>query len=78
MKPSLRFSTLLAAAIALGATGCVQTIYTKTVQVRRDPSGNVLDITDVESVSQPGRQPKYIRFEHLKADSKDAETIKPQ
>ena len=64
--------------LALGATGCVQTMYTKSITVKKDASGNITGTEETESVSQPGQQPKYVQFEHLKARSSDAEAIKPK
>ena len=64
--------------LALTATGCVQTIYTKSVTVKKDASGNITGTESTEAVSQPGQQPGYIQFEHLKANSSDASVIKPK
>jgi hypothetical protein len=69
---------LAVGALALTATGCVQTMYSKSVTVKKDASGNVTGIEESECVTQPGQQPKYIRFEHLKAKSADAEPLTPK
>lgn len=60
------------------STGCVQTIYSKSVAVKRDASGKVVETVETETVSQPGQQPKYIGFDHLKARSGDTEAMKPK
>ncbi len=65
-------------ALALFQTGCVQTMYTKSVSVKKDAAGNVLEITESEAVSQPGQQSKYISFDHLKARSADSNTMEPK
>lgn len=64
--------------LAITATGCVQTMYTKSITIKKDASGNVIGTEETEGVTQPGQQPKYIQFEHLKAKSSDAGPITPK
>jgi hypothetical protein len=67
-----------AACIALGTAGCVQTIYSKSVEVKRDATGKVIETVEKEEVSQPGQQSKHIGFEHLRARSGDATPMTPK
>ena len=53
MKTPAYIAALAAAALL---TGCVvQSTYTKTVTVTKDPSGKVLNITETETVVQPAQ-----------------------
>ena len=45
--------------------GCVSTTYTKTVQVTKDASGNIVSRTETESVIQPNQQGYPVKFEYL-------------
>jgi hypothetical protein len=60
----MRIVLLIAAAVSLGA--CVSTTYTKTIVVRTDASGRVLERTVTESIIQPNQTGYPVRFEYLK------------
>lgn len=62
---SLLSIAVLAFAIAL--PGCtVPTTYSKSVAVKKDAAGNILEIVETETVVQPGGQGYPVRFERLK------------
>ena len=50
---------------SLLCSGCVQTMYHKSIEVTKDANGNILQIVEVETVSQPG-QGWPIKLEKLK------------
>ncbi len=54
---------LVAGVIAL--SGCVETQYIKSVTVKKDASGKIVERIETETVSQPGRG-YSVEFEHLK------------
>jgi hypothetical protein len=56
---------LLIASLALAATGCVGTLYTKEVIVTKDATGNVIKTVVTETATQRGYG-SPIPFEHLK------------
>lgn len=60
---NFRFVAVLFAVFALSA--CVQTVYTKTVDVTKDANGKVLQVVEHESVTQPGHG-WPAKFEYLK------------
>lgn len=35
--------------------GCVQTMYNKSIAITKDADGNILQIVETESVTQPGQ-----------------------
>jgi len=45
--------------------GCVQSQYSKTVEVTKDASGKVVSTVETETVTQPGSG-YPVKFEHLK------------
>lgn len=50
----IRYLAALAASVLL--SGCVvQSTYSKTVTVTKDPNGNILNITESETVVQPAQ-----------------------
>lgn len=52
---------------AIALMGCtVPTTYSKSVAVKKDATGNVLEIVETETVVQPGGQGYPVRFERLK------------
>jgi len=54
-------------AFAVSLSGCtVPRTYSKSVTVRKDANGNVLEIAETETVVQPGSQGYPVQFEHLK------------
>ncbi len=78
MKHTGKFLLLAVAATVLSTTGCVQTMYTKSVTVKRDADGKIIETSQTETVSQPGVQNHYIQFENLKASSSDPKPINPK
>lgn len=50
MKSLMPFALLFSLALV---SGCVQSTYSKTVTVTKDPDGRVLSIVESETVSQP-------------------------
>ncbi len=64
MKSKIIPLVILCAASLL--TGCVSTTYTKTVQVTKDASGNVVSTVITESVMQPYQEGWPVHFEYLK------------
>ena len=52
-------------AIALICGGCVSTTYYKTVEVRKDPSGNIIETKITESIMQPNQSGHPVTFEYL-------------
>jgi hypothetical protein len=50
--------------LILGA-GCA-THFTKTVSVKKDANGKIIETIETESVTQPGRPGRPIQFEHIK------------
>lgn len=46
------------------ASGCVQTVYSKSVTIKKDAKGHILERIETETVSQPGTG-WPIKFEHL-------------
>ena len=62
-----QFKALVLLAFAASLSGCtVPTTYSKSVTVKKDATGNVLEIAETETVIQPGGQGYLLRFEHLK------------
>ena len=41
--------------VAYLSTGCVQTMYNKSIAVTKDANGNIIQIVETESVTQPGQ-----------------------
>ena len=46
--------------------GCVSTTYTKTVVVRTDAAGRVLERTVTESIIQPNQSGYPVKMEYIK------------
>jgi hypothetical protein len=44
----------LASAVLL-SSGCVQTMYNKSIAVTKDANGNIIHTVETESVTQPGQ-----------------------
>lgn len=72
MKRQIGTLVLAVASIAL-LNGCVPVTYTKTVTVHKNPSGQVTEIVEVESITEPHSEtprivakPSAMPFEHLK------------
>jgi hypothetical protein len=57
--------------VALGAacfvfSGCTAVTYTKSVSVKKDAAGKVLETVDFESITEPHSESGKINFEYLK------------
>jgi hypothetical protein len=52
--------------VALTATGCVTTSYTKTISVTKDADGKILQTVETEGVVQPNQQGWPLKFKYLK------------
>jgi len=57
--------------LALGAacfafSGCTSVMYTKSVTVKKDAAGKVVETTDYESITEPHSESGKINFEYLK------------
>jgi hypothetical protein len=61
-----QFKALVLLAFVASLSGCtVPTTYSKSVAVKKDTTGNVLEIVETETVVQYGGQGNPVRFEHL-------------
>ena len=60
------FSSLIAAGVCLLFSGCTSVTYTKSVSVKKDGAGKVLEVVDFESITEPHAETGKINFEHLK------------
>jgi len=60
-----QLNTLILIAFAVGLAGCVQSHYSKSISVKKDSNGQVLEIVETETVVQPGTG-WPIKLEHLK------------
>jgi hypothetical protein len=72
MKRQIGVFILAAASLAI-LSGCVPVTYTKTVIVHKNPAGQVTEIEEIESVTEPHSETKRIKaqpdpmtFQHLK------------
>jgi PBP1b-binding outer membrane lipoprotein LpoB len=52
--------------LALLASGCVNTTYTKSIAVTKDATGKIIQTVETEGVVQPHGQGWPLKFEHLK------------
>lgn len=50
-----KFYLTMMISTALLSSGCVQTMYNKSIAVTKDANGNILQIVETESVTQPGQ-----------------------
>lgn len=58
---------LILFAVAVSLSGCtVPTTYSKSIAVKKDAAGNVLETVETETVLQHGGQGYPVKFEHLK------------
>lgn len=46
--------------------GCVSTTYSKSITVRRDETGKVIETMTTESIVQPNQTGHAVKFENLK------------
>jgi len=58
--------------ICLALSGCVRTLVTKEVQVKKDANGKVIETTEIERTIQYGGT-KGMQFDYLK-NKKDAQS----
>lgn len=65
-RPVLKSCLLLCVASSLAFSGCVATQYEKSVTVRKDADGKILERVETERVVQPGQQGWPVKFEYLK------------
>ncbi len=58
---------ILLASVCLAALcACsTPTVYTKSIEVRKDGSGRVLETTVTETMQQPSRKARGVEFEYL-------------
>jgi len=59
----MRAALLLVAAFV---SGCIATTYTKSITVRKDESGRVIETIETETIVQPNQAGYPIKLEHLK------------
>lgn len=62
-------TSLFILALATGClffSGCTAVTYTKSVSVKKDASGKVIESTDFESITEPHSESGKINFEYLK------------
>ena len=63
--------------VAVSLFGCtVPTTYSKSITVKKDATGNVLEIVETEAIVQHGGQGNPVQFEHLKGIQPSYETTK--
>ena len=62
----LALYTLMAAGVCLLFSGCTSVTYTKSVSVKKDGTGKVVEVVDFESITEPHAESGKITFEHLK------------
>jgi hypothetical protein len=62
--------------VLLGATGCIQTQVTRSIQIHKDVNGRVTGFTEIESATQMGSAFKFSGFGYLKAGPGEAEPLK--
>ncbi|MBF0504153.1 MAG: hypothetical protein HQL14_03525 [Candidatus Omnitrophica bacterium] len=56
--------------MCLALSGCVTTLVTKEVQVKKDANGKVIETTETERVTQRGSA-KGMQFDYLKNKQND-------
>ncbi len=61
----MKTNLILIISLVISISGCVQTVYTKSVTVKKDVKGQIVERLETETVSQPGTG-WGIKFEHLK------------
>ena len=60
-----KFAICLLVLIA-GLAGCVQTQFSRSIQVTKDASGRITGTVITETAIQPGRAGRALAFEYLK------------
>lgn len=62
-----QLKALVLLAFVVSLSGCtVPTTYSKSIVVRKDATGKVIEIVETEAVVQPGGYGYPVQFEHLK------------
>ena len=62
-----RLQVILLVTFAISLSGCtVPTTYSKSISVKKDATGKVVETVETETVVQPGGQGYPVQFEHLK------------
>jgi len=56
--------------MCLALVGCVRTLVTKEIQVKKDSNGKVIETTETERIIQQGGT-KGIQFDYLKSKQGD-------
>jgi len=56
--------------ICLALTGCVRTLVTKEIQVKKDANGKVIETVETERIIQQGGT-KGVQFDYLKNKQSD-------
>ena len=56
--------------ICIALTGCVRTLVTKEVQVKKDANGKVIETIETERIIQQGGT-KGVQFDYLKSKESD-------
>lgn len=56
--------------LCLALTGCVRTLVTKEIQVKKDANGKVIETTETERIIQEGGT-KGVQFDYLKGKQGD-------
>ena len=56
--------------MCLAGTGCVSTLVTKEVQVKKDANGKVIETIETERIVQRGAT-KGVQFDYLKSKESD-------
>lgn len=54
------------AAVCFLFSGCTAVTYTKSVSVKKDATGKIIETTDFESITEPHSESGKINFEYLK------------
>jgi hypothetical protein len=72
------FGALVLLTFAASFSGCtVPTTYSKSISVKKDATGNVLETVESETIVQAGGVGYPVRFEHLKGIQPKASQQEP-
>lgn len=61
----MKWTTIMLMGFVFLFSGCVQTHYTKSVSVKKDADGKIIERVETEAVVQPGSG-WPVKYEHLK------------
>jgi hypothetical protein len=64
--------------LALLASGCVATDYTKSIAVTKDADGKIIQTVETESITQPNQEGWPVKFEYLKGVDPSGNTVTVQ